>query len=95
MALSNISKNELFQLGQYKCQLLTLDVSNTDAVTITNANLKTYQGPEFSFSRVHAIFRMSSANTSVYYTVNSVGRLASVTVTSSAAACVTVWIIGE
>ena len=95
MAITNISRNELFRLGQYKCQLITLDTTTTAAQAITNAVLKSYNGPEWSFSRVHAIFRTSNVITRVGYFNNADGRLSRVDVTSSANACISVWVIGE
>jgi len=95
MAIVGIPKNEVFQLGQFKAQLLAVETTGTGDHTITNAVLASYKGPEFKFSAVRGLLKQGSQNSKIHYTLTSNGRLSTIVLNSSATALHSILIIGE
>ena len=98
MAIQSIDQNEVFQLGQFKAQIIS-GTSDGGAGTITKALLYAGgKGHGLSFSRIHAMFTSGNANsvTRGWYTTNTVtGRPETLEIVSGVPSPVCILLIGE
>ena len=96
MAIVSIPRNEIFQLGQFKAQVITVNTSGSGSHTLDKTTLQAAGwAHDFNFSRVHAIFKFSNLTSKVHYTVGGTGRLASLVFTAANTGVNTFMVVGE
>ena len=94
MAITGIPKNEVFQFGQFKAQLLAVETTGTGDNVITNTVLSTYNGPNMNFANVRGLLKQGNVNSKIHYTLSN-GRLSTIVLNSAADALHSILIIGE